>query len=71
MRRSTNGGMRPVPAQTVLDSIPAGVERVGRVGRACGAAVTRVDLLELHYYYGRDPGELICLAGTRTGPRRG
>ena len=34
MRRSTNGGMRPVPAQAVLDAIPQGVERVGLVGAA-------------------------------------
>ena len=34
MRRSTNWGMRPVPAQAVLDAIPQGVERVGLVGAA-------------------------------------
>jgi radical SAM superfamily enzyme YgiQ (UPF0313 family) len=34
MRRSTNGGMRVVPEQVVLDAIPADVRRVGLVGAA-------------------------------------
>jgi radical SAM superfamily enzyme YgiQ (UPF0313 family) len=34
MRRSTNGGMRPVAAQDMLDAVPPGVERVGLVGAA-------------------------------------
>jgi radical SAM superfamily enzyme YgiQ (UPF0313 family) len=34
MRRSTNGGMRIVPAETVLAAIPAEVRRVGLVGAA-------------------------------------
>ena len=45
MRRSTNGGMRPVPAQTVLDSIPAGVERVGLVGAAVTDHLEITDLV--------------------------
>ena len=34
MRRSTNGGMRIVPAERVLESIPADAHRVGLVGAA-------------------------------------
>ncbi len=34
MRRSTNGGMRIVPAERVLESIPADARRVGLVGAA-------------------------------------
>jgi radical SAM superfamily enzyme YgiQ (UPF0313 family) len=34
MRRSTNGGMRIVPAERVLQAIPADVRRVGLVGAA-------------------------------------
>ena len=34
MRRSTNGGMRIVPAETVLEAIPRDVQRVGLVGAA-------------------------------------
>ena len=45
MRRSTNGGMRPVPAQKVLDSIPEGVERVGLVGAAVTDHLEITDLV--------------------------
>lgn len=45
MRRSTNGGMRPVPAQRVLDSIPEGVERVGLVGAAVTDHLEITDLV--------------------------
>lgn len=34
MRRSTNGGMRLVPEEVVLDRVPPGVRRVGLVGAA-------------------------------------
>jgi radical SAM superfamily enzyme YgiQ (UPF0313 family) len=34
MRRSTNGGMRIVPAEVVLDAVPRDVRRVGLVGAA-------------------------------------
>ncbi|MDP9148546.1 MAG: B12-binding domain-containing radical SAM protein, partial [Myxococcota bacterium] len=34
MRRSTNGGMRVVPAEVVLDAIPRDARRVGLVGAA-------------------------------------
>jgi radical SAM superfamily enzyme YgiQ (UPF0313 family) len=34
MRRSTNGGMRLVPPQTVIDLVPAEAKRVGLVGAA-------------------------------------
>jgi len=34
MRRSTNGGMRIVPKDVILDAIPADAERVGLVGAA-------------------------------------
>src|SRR6202044_3793414 len=34
MRRSTNGGMRIVPAERILETIPADAKRVGLVGAA-------------------------------------
>ena len=34
MRRSTNGGMRPVPADEIIAGIPEGARRVGLVGAA-------------------------------------
>jgi radical SAM superfamily enzyme YgiQ (UPF0313 family) len=34
MRRSTNGGMRPVPPERILGGIPDGARRVGLVGAA-------------------------------------
>lgn len=34
MRRSTNGGMRLVPAETILDLVPADARKVGLVGAA-------------------------------------
>ena len=34
MRRTTNGGMRPVPLERIVDKIPADVGRVGLVGAA-------------------------------------
>ncbi|HTV23170.1 MAG TPA: radical SAM protein [Polyangiaceae bacterium] len=34
MRRSSHGGMRKVPKETILDAVPAGAEKVGLVGAA-------------------------------------
>ncbi len=45
MRRTTNGGMRPVAASSVLASIPEGVTRVGLVGAAVTDHLEIVDLV--------------------------
>jgi radical SAM superfamily enzyme YgiQ (UPF0313 family) len=45
MRRSTNGGMRIVPAQVVLDTIPRDARRVGLVGAAVSDHPSIVDIV--------------------------
>jgi radical SAM superfamily enzyme YgiQ (UPF0313 family) len=45
MRRSTNGGMRIVPAETILAKIPADVRRVGLVGAAVSDHPKIVDVV--------------------------
>jgi radical SAM superfamily enzyme YgiQ (UPF0313 family) len=45
MRRSTNGGMRIVPAEVVLDTIPRDVRRVGLVGAAVSDHPKIVDIV--------------------------
>lgn len=45
MRRSTNGGMRVVPLEVLLDKIPADARRVGLVGAAVSDHPRIVDLL--------------------------
>jgi radical SAM superfamily enzyme YgiQ (UPF0313 family) len=45
MRRSTNGGMRIVPKEVLLDAIPADVRRVGLVGAAVSDHPRIVDIL--------------------------
>jgi radical SAM superfamily enzyme YgiQ (UPF0313 family) len=45
MRRSTNGGMRVVPAERVLGAIPGDVRRVGLVGAAVSDHPKIVDIL--------------------------
>jgi radical SAM superfamily enzyme YgiQ (UPF0313 family) len=45
MRRSTNGGMRIVPKEVVLETIPADVRRVGLVGAAVSDHPRIVEIL--------------------------
>jgi radical SAM superfamily enzyme YgiQ (UPF0313 family) len=45
MRRSTNGGMRIVPAETILETIPRDVNRVGLVGAAVSDHPRIVDVV--------------------------
>ncbi|MGH7296014.1 MAG: B12-binding domain-containing radical SAM protein, partial [Polyangiaceae bacterium] len=45
MRRSTNGGMRIVPAETILAAIPADARRVGLVGAAVSDHPRIVDVV--------------------------
>ncbi|HEY1692055.1 MAG TPA: radical SAM protein [Polyangiaceae bacterium] len=45
MRRSTNGGMRIVPAETILATIPEGERRVGLVGAAVSDHPRIVDIV--------------------------
>jgi radical SAM superfamily enzyme YgiQ (UPF0313 family) len=45
MRRSTNGGMRLVPKEVILDAIPADVRKVGLVGAAVSDHPRIVDIL--------------------------
>ncbi len=45
MRRSTNGGMRLVPKEVVLETVPEGVRRVGLVGAAVSDHPRIVDIL--------------------------
>jgi hypothetical protein len=45
MRRSTNGGMRVVPKEVVLDTIPADARRVGLVGAAVSDHPRIVDIV--------------------------
>ncbi|MET0284068.1 MAG: radical SAM protein [Polyangiales bacterium] len=46
MRRSTNGGMRIVPMETILSLIPEGVTKVGLVGAAVSDHPKIVDIIE-------------------------
>ena len=46
MRRSTNGGMRRVPAETLIERVPADVHKVGLVGAAISDHPELVPLLE-------------------------
>jgi radical SAM superfamily enzyme YgiQ (UPF0313 family) len=45
MRRSTNGGMRIVPAETILEVIPADARKVGLVGAAVSDHPRIVDIV--------------------------
>ncbi len=54
MRRSTNGGMRIVPMQTILDRIPADAKRVGLVGAAVSDHPKICDLIETLADQGRE-----------------
>lgn len=56
MRRTTNGGMRVVPVETVLSLIPADAKRVGLVGAAVTDHPKIVELLETIVAQGREVG---------------
>src|SRR6202035_4430601 len=45
MRRSTNGGMRVVPAEVILETIPRDAHRVGLVGAAVSDHPRIVDIV--------------------------
>jgi radical SAM superfamily enzyme YgiQ (UPF0313 family) len=80
MRRSTNGGMRLVPQDVILDAIPADVRRVGLVGAAVSDHPRIVDILRALVERGCEVGlsslrpdrlkeefvEVLRLAGYRT-----
>jgi radical SAM superfamily enzyme YgiQ (UPF0313 family) len=56
MRRTTNGGMRTVPPERVLDLIPASAPRVGLVGAAVTDHPGIVDLVRTLVEDGREVG---------------
>lgn len=56
MRRTTNGGMRTVPPERVLELIPATARRVGLVGAAVTDHPRIVELLETIVDAGREVG---------------
>lgn len=80
MRRSTNGGMRLVPKDVVLDTIPRDARRVGLVGAAVSDHPKIVDIVRSLAERGCEVGlsslrpdrlkeelvEALCLAGYRT-----
>ena len=80
MRRSTNGGMRVVPQEVVLDKIPTDVKKVGLVGAAVSDHPRIVDILRALVERGTQVGlsslrpdrlkdefvEVLRLAGYRT-----
>jgi radical SAM superfamily enzyme YgiQ (UPF0313 family) len=56
MRRSTNGGMRPIPPERILDGIPAAARRVGLVGAAVTDHPRIVDIVRAIVDGGREIG---------------
>ena len=56
MRRTTNGGMRTVPPERVLELIPAGAKRVGLVGAAVTDHPKMVELVRTLVESGREVG---------------
>ncbi len=56
MRRTTNGGMRTIPPERVLELIPATAKRVGLVGAAVTDHPRIVELLETIVNAGREVG---------------
>jgi radical SAM superfamily enzyme YgiQ (UPF0313 family) len=56
MRRSTNGGMRIVPMETILGTIPADAKRVGLVGAAVSDHPKIADIVERLADEGREVG---------------
>ncbi len=68
MRRTTNGGMRTVPPERVLELIPAHAKRVGLVGAAVTDHPQIVELLETLVRDGREVG-ISSLRAERLTPR--
>jgi radical SAM superfamily enzyme YgiQ (UPF0313 family) len=56
MRRSTNGGMRIVPMETILGLVPEGAKRVGLVGAAVSDHPKIVEIVETLAASGREVG---------------
>ncbi len=54
MRRSTNGGMRVVPMETILDLVPKDAKRVGLVGAAVSDHPKIVEIVEALAASGRE-----------------
>ena len=56
MRRTTNGGMRPVPAEQVLATIPDHAKRVGLVGAATSDHPEIIEIMQAIVGAGREVG---------------
>lgn len=67
MRRSTNGGMRVVPANRVLETVPDNAMRVGLVGAAVSDHPQIVDIVQALVTSGREVG-LSSLRAERLTP---
>ncbi len=68
MRRTTNGGMRTVAPERVLELVPADVKRVGLVGAAVTDHPRIVELLETLVKAGREVGVSSLRADRLTQP---
>lgn len=56
MRRSTNGGMRLVPKETILDLVPEHAKRIGLVGAAISDHPKIVEIIDALAASGREVG---------------
>jgi radical SAM superfamily enzyme YgiQ (UPF0313 family) len=68
MRRTTNGGMRTVPPERVLELIPAHAKRVGLVGAAVTDHPRIVELLQALVRGGKEVGVSSLRADRLTAP---
>ncbi|MFO0594751.1 MAG: radical SAM protein [Myxococcaceae bacterium] len=68
MRRTTNGGMRTVPPERVLELIPPSARRVGLVGAAVTDHPRIVELLQTLVKSGREVGVSSLRADRLTAP---
>jgi len=68
MRRTTNGGMRTVPPERVLELVPEHARRVGLVGAAVTDHPRIVELLRTLVDAGREVGVSSLRADRLTGP---
>ncbi|MEW5739609.1 MAG: radical SAM protein [Myxococcota bacterium] len=68
MRRTTNGGMRTVPPERVLELLPPDAKRVGLVGAAVTDHPRIVELLEAIVRSGREVGVSSLRADRLTAP---
>ena len=68
MRRTTNGGMRTVPPERVLELVPEHARRVGLVGAAVTDHPRIVELLRALVDAGREVGVSSLRADRLTGP---